>query len=55
MTGLSPRPRIFVPRDAAALALGSDEVERAIVAAIRVGSLSISCAPDRAACSGSSQ
>jgi formate dehydrogenase iron-sulfur subunit len=31
---MSPR-RIFVPRDAGALALGSDEVERAIVAAIR--------------------
>jgi formate dehydrogenase iron-sulfur subunit len=27
------RPRIFVPRDAGALALGSDEVERAIIAA----------------------
>jgi formate dehydrogenase iron-sulfur subunit len=29
------RPRIFVPRDAGALALGSDEVEREIVAAVR--------------------
>src|SRR5215469_5997232 len=29
------RPRIFVPRDAAALAVGSDDVERAIVAALR--------------------
>jgi formate dehydrogenase iron-sulfur subunit len=29
------RPRIFVPRDAGALALGSDEVERAIIAAER--------------------
>jgi len=29
------RPRIFVPRDAAALALGADDVERAIVAALR--------------------
>ena len=28
-------PRIFVPRDAGALALGADEVERAIVAAER--------------------
>jgi formate dehydrogenase iron-sulfur subunit len=28
-------PRIFVPRDAGALALGADEVERAIVAAVR--------------------
>jgi formate dehydrogenase iron-sulfur subunit len=28
-------PRIFVPRDAGALALGADDVERAIVAAIR--------------------
>ncbi|MBU6507908.1 MAG: formate dehydrogenase, partial [Alphaproteobacteria bacterium] len=29
------RSRIFVPRDAAALALGADDVERAIVAALR--------------------
>ena len=29
------RPRIFVPRDAGALALGADEVERAIIAAER--------------------
>ncbi|MGH6969636.1 MAG: formate dehydrogenase beta subunit, partial [Stellaceae bacterium] len=29
------RPRIFVPRDAAALAVGSDDVERTIVAALR--------------------
>lgn len=29
------RPRIFIPRDAAALAVGSDDVERAIVAALR--------------------
>ncbi|MBU6508333.1 MAG: NADH-quinone oxidoreductase subunit NuoF [Alphaproteobacteria bacterium] len=29
------RPRIFIPRDAAALALGADDVERAIVAALR--------------------
>jgi formate dehydrogenase iron-sulfur subunit len=29
------RPRIFVPRDAAALAVGSDDVDRAIVAALR--------------------
>jgi len=29
------RPRIFVPRDAGALAVGSDDVERAIVAALR--------------------
>src|SRR5215469_6348521 len=29
------RPRIFVPRDAAALAVGADDVERAIVAALR--------------------
>ena len=37
MTG----PRIFVPRDAGALALGADEVERAIVAAERRRGLSI--------------
>jgi hypothetical protein len=30
------RPRIYVPRDAGALALGADDVERAIVAAKRV-------------------
>ncbi|HTT78620.1 MAG TPA: NADH-ubiquinone oxidoreductase-F iron-sulfur binding region domain-containing protein [Stellaceae bacterium] len=35
------RPRIFVPRDAGALALGSDEVERAIVAAERRRGLDI--------------
>ena len=29
------RPRIFVPRDAAALAVGADDTERAIVAALR--------------------
>jgi formate dehydrogenase iron-sulfur subunit len=29
------RPRIFVPRDAGALAVGAEEVERAIVAALR--------------------
>jgi succinate dehydrogenase hydrophobic membrane anchor protein len=29
------RPRIFVPRDAAALVVGSDDVDRAIVAALR--------------------
>jgi formate dehydrogenase iron-sulfur subunit len=29
------RPRILVPRDAGALALGADEVERSIVAAVR--------------------
>jgi formate dehydrogenase iron-sulfur subunit len=35
------RPRIFVPRDAGALALGSDEVERAIIAAARRRGLNI--------------
>jgi len=35
------RPRIFVPRDAGALALGSDAVERAIVAAIRRRNLDV--------------
>jgi len=35
------RHRIFVPRDAAALALGSDEVERAIIAAARTLGLDI--------------
>ena len=35
------RPRIFVPRDAIALALGSDEVERAIIAAERKRGLDI--------------
>jgi formate dehydrogenase iron-sulfur subunit len=35
------RPRIFVPRDAGALALGSDAVERAIIAAERKRGLDI--------------
>ncbi len=35
------RPRIFVPRDAGALALGADEVERAIIAAERRLSLDV--------------
>jgi formate dehydrogenase iron-sulfur subunit len=35
------RPRIFVPRDAGALALGSDEVERAILAAVRRRALDV--------------
>jgi formate dehydrogenase iron-sulfur subunit len=35
------RPRVFVPRDAGALALGSDEVERAIVAGERKRGLDI--------------
>src|SRR5262249_3509061 len=35
------RTRIFVPRDAGALALGSDMVERAIVAAVRRRSIDI--------------
>jgi formate dehydrogenase iron-sulfur subunit len=35
MTQSMTRPRIFVPRDAIALALGADDVEREIVAAVR--------------------
>ena len=35
------RPRIYVPRDAGALALGADEVERAIIAAERRRGLDI--------------
>jgi formate dehydrogenase iron-sulfur subunit len=35
------RPRIFIPRDAIALALGSDDVERAIIAAERQLALDI--------------
>jgi len=34
-TAANKMPRIFVPRDSGALALGSDEVERAIVAGLR--------------------
>jgi len=35
------KPRLFVPRDAGALALGADEVERAIIAAERARGLEI--------------
>src|SRR5262249_50611201 len=35
MTGLATKPRIYVPWDAGALALGSSSVERAIIAAER--------------------
>ena len=40
--------RVFIPRDAAALALGADQVATALAALRRCRS----CAPARAGCSG---